>query len=48
VEPDGSGCVVTDRLVVEPRWAPTFLVEPILRRLFESRHAWLRRRFGQR
>ncbi len=48
VEPDGEGCVVTDRLVVEPRWAPRFLVEPIVRRLFASRHAWLRRRFGQR
>jgi ligand-binding SRPBCC domain-containing protein len=45
VEPDGDGCVVTDRLVVEPRWAPRALVEPIVRRLFEARHAYLRRRF---
>lgn len=31
---EGEGCVVTDRLVVEPRDAPRALVEPVVRTLF--------------
>jgi len=45
---DGEGCVVTDRLVVEPRGAPRWLVEPMVRAIFEARHRALRRRFGSR
>jgi ligand-binding SRPBCC domain-containing protein len=47
VEPVASGCVVRDQLTFEPRVA---LMRPfvtaIVRRLFEHRHARLRRRFG--
>lgn len=46
VTPDGNGCVITDRLVVEPRGAPRALVAPIVRSIFEARHRALRRRFG--
>lgn len=48
VTPDGDGCVVTDRLVVEPRGAPRWLVEPMVRAIFEARHRVLARRFGAR
>lgn len=48
VEPAADGCVVTDRLTVEPRFAPALLVKPIVRRLFEARHRKLRARFGAR
>jgi ligand-binding SRPBCC domain-containing protein len=46
VEPTTDGCVVTDRLTIVPRLAPTFLLEPIVRRIFEARHAKLRTMFG--
>lgn len=48
VTPDGDGCIVTDRLVVEPRGAPRALVEPMVRAIFEARHRALARRFGSR
>jgi ligand-binding SRPBCC domain-containing protein len=40
-----GGCVVTDELEFEPRLLP-LLVAAIVRRVFEHRHAFLRRRFG--
>ncbi|MCB9614023.1 MAG: hypothetical protein H6721_20195 [Sandaracinus sp.] len=46
VEPTAEGCRVTDRLLVEPRFAPSALVRPVVRAIFESRHRRLRRRFG--
>lgn len=46
VEPTTDGCVVTDRLTIVPRLAPRFLLEPIVRHLFEARHAKLRQMFG--
>ncbi len=46
VEPRPEGCTVTDRLTIAPRLSPTFLLEPIVRRLFEARHAKLRTMFG--
>ncbi len=43
------GCVVTDRLVIEPRLRPARpIVALIVRRLFEHRHRRLERRFGVR
>jgi len=47
VEPDGQGCVVTDRVTVEPRFAPGLLTAPIVRAIFRSRHRVLRARFGE-
>jgi hypothetical protein len=41
-----GGCVVTDELEFEPRLFPG-LVGRIVRRVFEHRHAFLRRRFGE-
>lgn len=46
VEPTTDGCVVTDRLTIEPRLSPRFLLEPVVRHLFEARHAKLRQMFG--
>ncbi|MCU0653931.1 MAG: hypothetical protein MUF64_01120 [Polyangiaceae bacterium] len=46
IEPVDGGCIVTDRLTVAPRLAPSFLVRAIVQRLFASRHRYLRRRFG--
>lgn len=40
------GCIVTDRVTVEPRLGPAFLLEPIVQRIFESRHRKLLSRFG--
>jgi hypothetical protein len=43
----GGGCVVTDRLTIEPRLALTKPLEAaIVRRLFDHRHRRLRQRFG--
>jgi ligand-binding SRPBCC domain-containing protein len=43
---DGS-CVVTDRLVVEPRLQVTRpLIAVVVKRVFTHRHRQLRRRFG--
>lgn len=46
IEPLPDGCVVTDRVTVEPRGAPAWLVEPIVRRIFQARHDRLRELFG--
>jgi len=46
IVPTADGCIVTDHLTVSPRWAPAFLVRPIVKRLFEARHAKLRELFG--
>jgi len=46
VEPSLVGCTVHDRLTVVPRWTPSFLVRPIVRGIFESRHRRLRGLFG--
>lgn len=46
VEPADGGCVVVDRVTVEPRLTPSFLARAIVRRLFEARHRALGRRFG--
>jgi ligand-binding SRPBCC domain-containing protein len=45
VEPDGAGCVLTDRLTFEPR-AGGPLVAAFLRAVFRNRHRALRRLFG--
>ena len=47
LEPDGTGCVVRDRLGFEPR-VPGMgpLPERVVRALFRHRHRRLRRRFG--
>jgi ligand-binding SRPBCC domain-containing protein len=47
LEPNGSGCVVRDRLGFEPR-VPGMgpLLERIIRGTFRHRHRRLRRRFG--
>ncbi len=42
-----GGCVVTDRLVIEPRVMGTrVIVGAIVKRLFAHRHRQLRKRFG--
>ena len=47
IEPDGDGCVVTDRLRFEPRLGlPGGAVRPLIRAIFRHRHRRLRRRFG--
>jgi hypothetical protein len=47
VTPHGSGCVVTDRLMIVPRVGLTRpLAAPVVRNLFEHRHRRLARRFG--
>lgn len=46
IEPSAAGCVVTDHLTVDPRFAPVRLVQPIVRKIFEARHRRLRARFG--
>jgi ligand-binding SRPBCC domain-containing protein len=44
---DGSGCVVTDRLLVEPRFEFTApIVDVAVRRIFRHRHRRLLARFG--
>ena len=44
-----GGCMVTDRLVVEPRLRPARpIVALLVRKLFEHRHHRLERRFGVR
>jgi hypothetical protein len=47
LEGDGSGCVVRDRLGIEPR-VPGMgpLLERVVRATFRHRHRRLRRRFG--
>jgi ligand-binding SRPBCC domain-containing protein len=47
IEPSEGGCVVADRVTVEPRFAPVVLVAPIVQRIFERRHRRLRARFGK-
>jgi hypothetical protein len=47
IEPDGTGCIVTDRLEIVPRFAPLgFLLAPVYRLVFWNRHRKLRRWFG--
>jgi hypothetical protein len=41
-----GGCLVTDELEFEPRLFPK-LVARVVRRVFEHRHGFLRRRFGE-
>lgn len=41
-----GGCVVSDRLVVAPRFGPVALVKPFVRWIFEARHRALREKFG--
>jgi ligand-binding SRPBCC domain-containing protein len=45
VVPEGAGCRLTDRLTFEPKLGGPF-VAAFLRRVFASRHAYLRRTFG--
>jgi ligand-binding SRPBCC domain-containing protein len=42
---DGSGALVTDRVVFSPRWVPARLVRPVVAALFRHRHRRLVRRF---
>jgi hypothetical protein len=47
VEPSGAGCVLTDRLEIEPRirlMGP--LLKPVYRLIFWNRHRKLRNWFG--
>jgi hypothetical protein len=47
VEPDGAGCIVTDRLEIVPRLALLgFLQAPVYRLVFWNRHRKLRRWHG--
>ncbi|HVJ88759.1 MAG TPA: hypothetical protein VM580_03080 [Labilithrix sp.] len=46
VEPMATGCIVTDRLTISPRFAPAALVLSLVRRIFAARHEKLRARFG--
>lgn len=46
IEPEADGCIVTDRITVEPRGAPAWIVEPIVRRIFRARHERLGQLFG--
>ena len=49
VEPDGEGCVLTDRLEIVPRLALLgFLLAPVYRLVFANRHRKLRRWHGAR
>lgn len=45
LEPTAQGCILTDRLVFEPRFAGA-IVSPLVCWLFRHRHRQLRRRFG--
>jgi hypothetical protein len=44
--PEPGGCVVSDELEFEPRLLPA-LLEAVVQRIFERRHAFLRRKFGE-
>jgi hypothetical protein len=46
ITPQPGGCVVSDELEFEPRLMPLLLL-PIVRYVFERRHAFLRRKFGE-
>ena len=49
VEPDGDGCVVTDRVLHEPKIAlGGRLQSAVFRQVFLHRHRRLRKRFGAR
>jgi ligand-binding SRPBCC domain-containing protein len=45
VDPDGRGVILSDHLTFEPRWART-IVAWFIRRVFQHRHAVLRRQLG--
>jgi ligand-binding SRPBCC domain-containing protein len=46
--PLARGCCLTDRLEVQPRVrTASVLIAPLVRMLFQHRHQWLRRHFGQ-
>ena len=47
LQPDGAGCMITDRLVFEPRFAGP-IVCWFVRKLFNHRHARLATQFGRR
>jgi ligand-binding SRPBCC domain-containing protein len=47
IEPDGEGCLLTDRLTFEPRGPlPARFERPVIRAIFRHRHKRLRRWFG--
>jgi ligand-binding SRPBCC domain-containing protein len=47
LEPDGDGCLVTDRLRFEPRLGlPGTWLQPLIRAIFRHRHRRLRKHFG--
>jgi hypothetical protein len=46
ITPQPGGCVISDELEFEPRLLPA-LVASVVRRVFERRHAFLRRKFGE-
>ncbi len=48
VVPASGGCVVTDRVTVEPRFTPPLILRPIVGRIFEARNRRLRSRFSVR
>ncbi len=41
-----GGCDVLDRVTVDPRFAVSFLVRPLVAAIFRARHRALRARFG--
>jgi hypothetical protein len=46
ITPEPGGCVLSDELEFEPRLLPA-LMTMLVRRVFERRHAFLRRKFGE-
>jgi hypothetical protein len=49
VEPEGDGCVISDRVAWEPRLGlPGGALTPMFRGIFNHRHRRLRERFGGR
>jgi ligand-binding SRPBCC domain-containing protein len=49
LEPEGEGCLVTDRLHFEPRLGlPGTWLQPLIRAIFRHRHRRLRKYFGGR
>ncbi len=49
VEPDGTGCVLSDRLEIVPRLALLgWLLAPVYRQVFANRHRKLRQWYGGR
>jgi ligand-binding SRPBCC domain-containing protein len=47
VTPEGPGCVIQDEIAMTPRWERTGpVLHGVYRAVFEQRHRYLRRRFG--